>query len=278
MVGSHSRHGSVGQAAGTSSARRTRPQSLSSSWHCPVPQSTYGPLKMGLSPYGLAAITMSRVPGLAFVTVNPPPGPSSAICDRPALAFVRADGRLPLEHPYERVEVAGSMGLENAPPSGSSTSIISPAVPSSTGEPSPTRTRTMASPSWRVGMSSGRSTCDVGSTSLSRRARFTQNRTPRISPTFPSRSSSAPMPSACHTPRPVRIFRSDPGLQPRPLDRAAWTRWCDPCSRSPTGCTRDCRTRDGGGAVSSAARSGVIGTTASCTRMNGIHLRVRNAA
>jgi hypothetical protein len=68
--------------------------------------------------------------------------------------------------------------------------------------------RTLASPPWRMGTSCGFKICALGSTPLSLRARFTQKRTPRISiPAPPSLISSSPIPSACHTPRPVSAAR-----------------------------------------------------------------------
>ncbi len=83
-------------------------------------------------------------------------------------------------------------------------------VPSSTGEPSPTRTRTVASPSFRTVICSGNSTRALGSACLSFRARFTQNSTLRhsVSPR-PSSRCSAPIASACHAPRPVLIGEPD---------------------------------------------------------------------
>jgi hypothetical protein len=48
-------------------------------------------------------------------------------------------------------------------------------VPSSSGDPSPTSTRTVASPSFRTVISSGNRTRALGSACLSFRGRFTQN-------------------------------------------------------------------------------------------------------
>ena len=181
-------------------------------------------------------------------------------------AFVRADGRLSLEHPDERVERRIDGAGERAA-FGSSTSMISPAVPELDRRAPPTRRGRWRRPPGGSGSSGGQHLrgglrapcpCGPGSPRTGRRA----SRRP-----FPRASSSAPMPSACHTPRPVRIFRSDP-VSSGPARWCRPDRSCDPCSRSPTGCTRGCRTRDGDGGCP-AARSGVIGTTASCTRMNG---------
>src|SRR5918997_5386805 len=160
-------------------------------------------------------------------------------------------------------------GLLKAPPPGNSTSRMSPGVPSSTGDPSPTSTRTIASPSCLTGTSCGPKSCALGSTPLSLRARFTQKRTPRISvPALPSLSSSSPIPSACHTPLPVRSFRSDPlcsrARSIAPPGPVLWPVLASPASRyhrlsNPRwGCL-----------VSMLARSGVMGTTPSWTRMKG---------
>src|SRR5215218_11403384 len=45
-------------------------------------QSTYGPLKTGVSPYGFPAMSMKRVPGCASTTLSAPPAPRTAICER----------------------------------------------------------------------------------------------------------------------------------------------------------------------------------------------------
>src|SRR5918995_133113 len=173
-------------------------------------QSTYGPLKKGISPYGFPAMSMKRVPGCASTTVNAPPAPRTAICERLARRALVPKLASPSSK-YTKPLNSDGTGLLKTPPPGNSTSRMSPGVPSSTGEPSPTSTRTIASPTCLTGTSCGLRSCALGSTPLYLRARFTQKRTPRISvPDLPSLSSSSPIPSACHTPLPVRSFKSDP--------------------------------------------------------------------
>src|ERR687889_788571 len=213
-------------------------------------------------------MSMKRVPGCASTTVNAPPAPRTAICERLARRALVPKLASPSSM-YTKPLNSDGTGLLKSPPPGNSTSRMSPGVPSSTGEPSPTSTRTIASPSCLTGTSCGLRSCALGSTPLSLRARFTQKRTPRISvPALPSLSSSSPIPSACHTPLPVRSFRSDPlcsrARSIAPPGPVLWPVLASPASRyhrlsNPRwGCL-----------VSMLARSGVMGTTASWTRMKG---------
>src|SRR5829696_6708722 len=146
---------------------------------------------------------------------------------------------------------------------------MSPGVPSSIGEPSPTSTLTIVSPSCLMGTSWALRSCALGSTPLSLRARFTQKRTPRISvPALPSLSSSSPIPSACHTPLPVRSFRSDPVCsRARSIAPPGPVLW--PVLASPASRYHRLSNPRWGCLVSMLARSSVMGTTASWTRMKG---------
>jgi hypothetical protein len=127
----------------------------------------------------------------------------------------------------------GGTGVVTSPPVGNSISRTSAGVPRRTGEPSPTKTRTVASPSCRRGTCSGCSTCALGSACLSFRARFTQNKTLRNSVSaWPSSNSSAPIASACQTPRPVLSARSAPSdscaLSMAPPGPVLWPVLTDP--------------------------------------------------
>ena len=85
---------------------------------------------------------------MASVTVRAPPEPRTAIWDRPARRALAPTLASPSSIQTKALK-SGSTGALNEPPSGSSTSRISPGVPSSTGEPGPTSVRTIASPSGR---------------------------------------------------------------------------------------------------------------------------------
>src|SRR5918995_4589276 len=231
-------------------------------------QSTYGPLKKGISPYGFPAMSMKRVPGCASTTVNAPPAPRTAICERLARRALVPKLASPSSK-YTKPLNSDGTGLLKTPPPGNSTSRMSPGVPSSTGEPSPTSTRTIASPTCLTGTSCGLRSCALGSTPLYLRARFTQKRTPRISvPDLPSLSSSSPIPSACHTPLPVRSFKSDPVCsRARSIAPPGPVLW--PVLASPASRYHRLSNPRWGCLVSMLARSSVMGTTASWTRMKG---------
>src|SRR5215203_4683527 len=213
-------------------------------------------------------MSMKRVPGCASTTVNVPPAPSTAICERLARRALVPPFASPSSM-YTKPLNSDGTGLLKTPPPGNSTSRMSPGVPSSTGEPSPTSTRTIASPSCLTGTSCGFRSCTLGSTPLSLRARFTQKRTPRISvPALPSLSSSWPIPSACHTPLPVRSFRSDPVCsRARSIAPPGPVLW--PVLASPASRYHRLSNPRWGCLVSMLARSGVMGTTASWTRIKG---------
>src|SRR5215213_5007069 len=213
-------------------------------------------------------MSMKRVPGCASTMVSARPGPRTAICERLARRALVPKFASPSSM-YTKPLNSDGTGLLKTPPPGNSTSRMSPGVPSSTGEPSPTSTRTIASPSCLTGTSCGFRSCTLGSTPLSLRARFTQKRTPRISvPALPSLSSSSPIPSACHTPLPVRSFRSDPVCsRARSIAPPGPVLW--PVLASPASRYHRLSNPRWGCLVSMLARSGVMGTTASWTRMKG---------
>src|SRR5918993_2586167 len=213
-------------------------------------------------------MSMKRVPGCASTTLSALPAPRTAICERLARRVLAPKLASPSSM-YTKPLKSDGTGLLKAPPRGNSTSRMSPGGPSSTGELSPTSTRTIASPSCQTGTSCGFRSCALGSTPLSLRARFTQKRTPRISlPALPSRSSSSPIPSACHTPRPVRSFRSDPACsRARSIAPPGPVLW--PVLAAPAITYHRLSNPRWGCLVSRLARSGVMGTTASWTRMKG---------
>src|SRR5918994_219857 len=213
-------------------------------------------------------MSMKRVPGCASTTLSAPPPPKTAICERPVLRVLAPKLASPSSM-YTKPLKSDGTGLLKAPPPCNSTSRMSPGVPSSTGDPSPTSTLTIASPSCLTGTSCGPKSCALGSTALSLRARFTQKRTPRISvPALPSLSSSSPIPSACHTPLPVRSFRRDPVCsRARSIAPPGPVLW--PVLASPASRYHRLSNPRWGCLVSMLARSGVMGTTASWTRMKG---------
>src|SRR5918998_1124103 len=213
-------------------------------------------------------MSMKRVPGCASTTLSAPPAPRTAICERLAHRVLAPRLASPSSM-YTKPLNSDGTALLKAPPRPNSTSRMSPGVPSSTGEPSPTSTRTIASPSCWTGTSCGLRSCALGSTALSLRARFTQKRTLRISvPAFPSLISSSPIPSACHTPRPVRSFKRDPACsRARSIAPPGPVLW--PVLASPASTYHRLSKPRWGCLLSMLARSSVMGTTASWTRMKG---------
>ena len=176
------------------------------------------------------------------MTVNASPGPSKTSWGglRPAAGSLRTRPR-PRADTRSLGTPAGT-GVVTARPSGSSTSRISAGVPSCTGEPSPTSTRTMASPSRRTGISSGCSTCarrlDVlvapGQVHPEQHAAEL-----RVASTLLDLVGADRLRMPRASPRPEREQR--PLGQPSPLDRSARAPSCDRCWPSPAGRTRGCR-------------------------------------
>src|SRR5215218_2920535 len=105
---------------------------------------------------------MKRVPGCTSTTVSARPGPRTAICERLARRVLAPKLASPSSM-YTKPLKSDGTGLLKAPPRGNSTSRMSPGVLSSTGEPSPTSTRTIASPSCLTGTSCGSRSCALGS-------------------------------------------------------------------------------------------------------------------